>query len=1141
MKNILYQEFIVSSKQLFRIMRITILSLFIFAGGLFATEVSSQMMKVSISANNISTAKIIDEIEKQTDYLFVYKANEVNLEKKVNIDAEDTSVAEVLNKVFGNTNIYYAMEGKNIMLMRKASADNAAPKQGSYIKGIVKDTYGEPIIGANVVVKGAQQSGTITGLDGDFSLETSPDVTLIVSYIGYITREIPLNGKTTIDIILEEDLQNIEEVVVVGYGVQKKSVVTAALSRVTADELDKGTPTSVQDVLKGKVSGVQITAESGQPGMDSKIRIRGTGTVNNSDPLYIIDGMPSSNGINFLNPSDIESIEVLKDASSAAIYGARGANGVVLVTTKSGTYKQKTSVSYEFTYGIQNPAKKIDLMNSEEYQMIMNEMAANSGKPDYFPTPSNVDTDWFEELRYKNAPITTHKVSISGGNENSTHYASFGYIGQDGILAKGYADYERYNGRLNYSNTLLDAKDRRWLNKIVLGSNLSYSRSEKTGSTIGNSEDSGIIASLNMLPPTEGIYQTDPAEIERYNTIYPNHVKSPDGRVYNIIDMREIVNPMASLQVNNNQRIVSQIFNANFNLDIHIIPGLKYRTTAGMEWGFASDKKVTPVYELNTTTKNANSRINDEKREAYSWQWENIVSYEKSWGVHNFGALLGTTLASYAYSKLKGEDYNLLTVDLDKAYIDIATGDRSDERVEGTANDHKLASVFGRLNYNYDEKYMIETVLRRDGSSNFSDKHKYAIFPSVSVGWTMTRENFMRNRPEWFSFMKLRASWGQNGNENIGAFKYTSMMSMGYNAVVGGKAVSGAKPTGYVYKDLKWETSEQTDLGIDFRFLNNSLTFSFDYFVKKTKDMLMDVPLPEYTGYRNMSINVGTVKNEGFEFEASYRFRVGKVDFSLGGNASYIKSKVTDLGAGRTELDWLGGGLGGAVTHMESGRPYGFFYGYVTDGIFQNQAEIDSYVNNEGKKIQPNAKPGDVRYKDLDGNGTISGDDRDMIGNPNPDWTYGFSLNANWKNFDLYAFFQGVQGVDIYKFYRRANITYANWERSWLGRWHGEGTSNKLPRIEEGDPRNNTNWVSDLFVEDGSYLRMKVLQLGYQLPIKLTRKAFIQKLRFYVQAENLFTITDYTGYDPEVGTRRGFDGGTYPQARTFTFGANIVF
>lgn len=1002
---------------------------------------------------------------------------------------------------------------------------------------------GMPLIGVNVVEKGTT-NGAITDIDGNYTLTVQAGAQLEFSYIGFVTQTVLVtSSNTTYNIVLNEDTETLDEVVVVGYGVQKKSVVTAAMSKVSTEELNLGTPTSVSNVMKGKISGVQITANSGQPGAESKIRIRGTGTVNDSDPLYIVDGMPSNNGIDYLNPSDIESIEVLKDAASAAIYGARGANGVVLVTTKKGSFKQKTTVNYEFTYGIQNPSKKIDLMNTEQYVMMMNEMAENSGLDPYFTSVPNVDTDWQDALTYDNAPIINHKVSVSGGGEHSTHYASFGYIKQRGIFAKGHSDYERYNGRLNYSNTLFDIKSRNFLNKVTFTTNASYSRVNRIGNTIDNSEASGLIASINHLPPTEAIYQDDPDMISYYETVYPNYVTAPNGRVYNIIDLREINNPLASMQVNNNQRKVEQVFNANFSLDIDILPGLKYRTSANMEWAFVSTKNVVPAYDLNATTKNTTSYVEDEKKDAYSWQWENVFSYDKTFGKHNIGALFGTTLASYSDANLKGTDYNLLVVDPDKAFIDIATGDRTLERVEGTGNDHKLASIFARVNYNYDERYLLEAVVRRDGSSNFGPSHRYAVFPSVSAGWVISRENFMEGKPDWLSFLKLRASWGQNGNESIGAFGYTSMMSMGNNAVVNGSVVTGALTSGYVNSDLKWETSEQLDLGLDLRLLNNSLSFTFDYFKKKTKDMLMDVALPEYTGYRTMRTNVGTVENEGIEMEASYRFNIGKVDFDLSANASYITNEVTELGTNRTTLQQLGGGLGGAVSVMETGYPYGYFWGFKTDGIFQNWDEVNNYVNAKGQKIEYDVQPepGDVRYVDLNNDGTISDADRTMIGDPNPNWTYGFSLGVNWNNFDLSAFFQGAAGNQIYKFYRRANITQANWETEWLGRWHGEGTSNRLPKLVAGDPHHNTTWTNDLFVEDGNYLRLKVLQIGYSLPRKLTQKLLIQKLRVFVQGENLFTATKYSGYDPEVGTRNGFDGGTYPQARTFTFGANLVF
>lgn len=1030
-----------------------------------------------------------------------------------------------------------------ISLILVCSCSLVYAQQGELdIQGVVYDHLGETVPGANVYIKQRPTVGVATDMDGRFQLKANAGEVLVIAFIGYDNIEYPVTrSESNVSIRFSDSSQQLDEVIVVGYGVQKKSVLSSAVSRVTSEELDRGNPTTVQNALKGKVSGVQITSNSGQPGSDAKIRIRGTGTVNDSNPLYIIDGMPSEDGINHLNPSDIESIEILKDAASAAIYGARGANGVVLVTTKKGT-KGKATLSYEFTYGIQNPEKKIDLLNGPDYEMIMNEMAANSGKDPYFPTSTGINTDWQEELKNSNASILNHKVSLSGGSENSTYYASFGYIKQEGIFAKGHSNYERFNGRLNYNTVLVDTQERNWLNNITLGAIVSYSKTVRNGNDIGNSEAGGLIASMNMLPPTEAVYQDDPQKIEEYRLVYPNHVVAPDGRSYNIIEMREINNPLARLQVEHNQRRVPQTFGANFNLDISILPGLKYKTTYGMDWVFNSEKNVIPVYELNASTKNANSRVEDEKKESFYWQWENILSYNKTFGLHNLGVLLGTTMSSYTFSNIKGTDYDLLVVDIDKGYIDTATASEEMSRVSGGANDHRLASVFGRLNYNYDEKYLLEAIIRRDGSSNFGRNHQYATFPSVSAGWVLTRESFMDSRPSWFDFAKIRFSWGQNGNERIGSFAYTSMMTKSnLSAVEGGKVYTGMKPAGYVNPDLKWETSEQTDIGIDLRFFNNALTFSADYFKKKTKDMLLDMPIPMYTGYGNMKINQGTVNNEGVEFEASYRFNVNKVKFGINANASYVKNTVTNQGPDRVGINNLGGGMGGQVTWRENGMPYGFFYGYVHDGIFQNWDEVNSYVTEDGKLKQPAAQPGDIRFKDLDGKDGINSDDRTMIGDPNPDWTFGLTLTAEWNGFDFSAFFQGVQGNDIYKLYRRPNVAYANWDKSWLNRWHGEGTSNWVPRLIEGDPSGTLNQVSSFYVEDGSFVRLKVAQIGYRLPQQLLRKIYLNNLRVFVQAENLFTITDYSGYDPEVGTRNGFDGGTYPQARTFTIGANIVF
>lgn len=1028
---------------------------------------------------------------------------------------------------------------KTILLCCASLCTLQAFPQSSPVSGTVKDAYGNILPGVSIRVKNAEGTGTVTDADGRFNIKAKPGSTLVFSYVGFTPKEAKLGqGQQSINIVMDENTNQLDQVVVVGYGVQKKSVMSSAVSRVTSDDLDMGHPTNLQNAMKGKVSGVQITSTSGQPGASSKIRIRGVGTVNNSDPLYIVDGLPSESGINNLNPSDIESVEILKDAASAAIYGARGANGVVLVTTKKGA-KGKTQFSYDFSYGLQNPANKAKLLRSADYQMLANEMAANSGKQPYFATPSNVDTDWQRELQNSNAPIVNHRVSVSGGTDNSAFYASFGYVKQEGIFAKGHSDYERYNARANYSNTLLDTQSRNFLNKIKLGVTASYSNETFTGGTIGNSEVGGLMASIDMLPPTEPVYQTNPEILEQYKLSYPNYVVAPNGMAYNIIEMREITNPLADLQVNHNERTRPQTFTANVNLDIDILPGLHYKTTYGMERVFNSIKNVIPAYDLNATSKNTTSTVIDRKRESSYWQWENVLSYNHAFGLHNVGLMAGTSMSSYHYENLEGQDYGLLLTDIDKAFIDTATAPEEQSKVWGGASDHRMASVFGRVNYNYAERYLFEAVVRRDGSSNFGRNNQFATFPSVSAGWVLTREKFMQGRLPWLDFAKLRVSWGQNGNENIGAFAYTSMMQQGHNAVVAGQVLPGMLPAGYANADLKWETSEQTDIGLDLRLLKNALTFSVDYYIKKTKDMLLRMPIPIYTSYNSMTVNGGTVRNEGVEMEASYRFNIRKANFRINANASYLKNTVTNQGPDRIGLDNITGGMGGYVTYSENNRPYGFFYGYIHDGIFQNQAEVDAYVTEDGRPKQIGAKPGDIRFKDLDGKNGIDANDRTMIGNPNPDWSYGLTLAADWNGFDLSAFFQGTIGNDIYKLYRRSNVTLGNWEESWLNRWHGEGTSNWVPRIVEGD--NNNYLMSNFFVEDGSYLRLKVLQLGYSLPHSLLKKVGLNAARLYVQGENLFTATGYSGYDPEVGTRNGLDSGTYPQARTFTFGINVKF
>jgi TonB-linked SusC/RagA family outer membrane protein len=1014
------------------------------------------------------------------------------------------------------------------------------------VNGVVSSgTDGSPLIGVSVVQAGSS-NGTATRVDGSYELAVPVGGALQFSYLGYVSQQVSVeSGRTVYNIILQEDEQSLEEVVVVGYGIQKKSVVTAAISQVSGNDLSKGSPTTFQNALKGKVSGALIVAESGAPGAGSRVLIRGVGTINNTSPLYLVDGMPMD-AINNINPSDIQSVEVLKDAASAAIYGTRGANGVVLITTKQGV-AAPPHLTYETSFGWQNPTKTLDYMNAAEYQMMFNEMRMNGGNQPVYSSAPAFDTNWQEELLNRNAPVVNHRVSLNGGSDRNLYYLSFGSLDQRGVVASEESYYKRYNARFNNTYKLIEDLSRMLFPKVTIETRLNYSHTQSN--SIGNNSDvSGILTSMSLTPPNEPVYQTDETLLAQYKLLYPDYVTAKDGRVFNIINMRELGNPLALREIANNNVNSANDFAGNIALSAEIVKGLTVRSSGSFAWGFWGSRGFVKPYYISTATVSTQSRVYSNKNESFTWQAENTLTYEKLFGAHQVTALLGQSALSSTSTNLSGEDYNLLRYGLEYAWINSATADRTQERVSGGVSEHYMASFFGRLAYNYDEKYMLSLVLRRDGSSNFGPNNKYGSFPSVSAGWNVMNEKFMQDlNLNWLNAMKIRASWGRNGNESVGAFGYSSDVSTGGTNValgIGGNEVvmTGAVNARYANPSIQWETSEQMDIGVDFRF-NNALSFSFDWFDKKTKDMLLYLETPKYLGYWGMDANVGTMSNHGYEMELIYDFKVRDIHFKLNANASNIKNLVTDKGSGISSIAQLGAGLANAdVAIVQSGYPYGYFRGYTHDGIFQNWEEVNAHVGPSGKLLQPNAQPGDIRFANLNGDDLIDDKDLSLIGNPIPDWIFGFTLNADWRNFDFTAFFQGISGNQIYNYDRRPNLPYANWHRKWLDRWTGEGTSDWWPRVVEDDAANqNTGRVSQLYIEDGDYLRLKLLQLGYTLPVNITKKAGISSLRIFAQGDNLLTFTRYRGYDPEVGARSGMDSGTYPQSKVFTLGASVTF
>ena len=1044
--------------------------------------------------------------------------------------------------------------------------------QKENFSGTIVDSTGEPIIGATVKVKGTTL-GTVSDFDGRFQVAAPAGSTLVITYVGYQAKELKAAADMTITLI--EDAKALSEVVVIGYGVQKKSVVTASIAKVSSEDLEGKTHLRAEDALKGLAAGVTVTSSSGQPGSKSMIRIRGIGTINDSNPLYIIDGLATDqNGMELVNPYDIESVEVLKDAASGAIYGARAANGVILVTTKKGK-QGKAQINYNFSYGWQSKWRKRDVVGATDYAILQNEKYINGGMAPLYADPYNLTdingnkivgngTDWQDLVFNDNAPIMQHDLSISGATEKLNYYLSMGYFQQEGIVGGnyGHSNYDRLTLRSNNSYTLFDdSKERNFLNKLVLGANVSYMRVHNT-SIDANSTWGSVLGSALYMAPTLPVTVTGAtaddmvAQFAKYDLF-----RDANGDPYTIPgyfgSYGEQNNPVAMLQGYPTKNW-SQKFMPKFTIDLQIWDNIKYHFSYSAEQSFwGSDGATTQKFYLSGNNNSDHTYASAYKGNNSTWQIENTLSYDKTIGAHSFNVLLGQSATKFKGDELGGGRWDL--VNPQKPSINYSTGDivyseDASGNITGASahfnvyggpyTEHRLSSMFARVGYDFDERYMLQATVRRDGSSRFGSNNKYGVFPSFSLGWNIMNENFMEKTRSWLSNMKLRVSWGKNGNDNIGDFLYTTLTSMGSNYYFGKNSnmTIGSKANRLANPDLKWEESEQTDIGLDFGFFNGALTFTADYFIKKTNGMIIEMPIPSYVGESKPFGNVGDMENSGFEFELGYRGHVGDFNYSIKGNASYLHNELKNLGNDTGFLNYGINQFSDGGTRAENGQPFPFFYGYKTAGVFQNTAEVNAYVNSEGNLIQPNAIPGDLRFVDMNGDGQITSDDRTNIGNGTPDWTFGLNLGAEYKGFDFNLFLQGVAGVDVFDATYRQDMVSGNYPSWMLDRWSGEGTSNRVPRLALGDSK---NWVcSDLYVQDGSYLRLKNISLGYTLPRSLTQKAKISRLRMYVMAENLFTWTKYWGYDPEIGsgsTSLGVDYGVYPQARTWTVGFNLSF
>lgn len=1020
--------------------------------------------------------------------------------------------------------------------------------QDSVIKGQITDETGMPVPGASIFVKGTQ-NGTSSDIDGNYQISAGPNATLVFSFVGYVSQEVVTGGRTSINVQLAPSSEVLEEVVVVGYGTQKKSVVTGAISSVKAKDLENMPLTTVGQTLQGRASGVYVAQNAGQPGSGATIRVRGITSFNNNNPLWVVDGVIVDNGgINYLNQSDIESMEVLKDAASQAIYGARAAAGVILVTTKKGK-SGKLSVNYNGFGGVSQAARKLDLLNATQYATLRNEQYANGFSGGNFQLPfANTNlgrgTDWQKLIFNNSAQRTQHELSVSGGTDKSTFYLSVGLTDQEGIVTTAISNYIRKNIRLNSTHKL-----GKYIN---IGQNLGYSHEKTVGLGNTNGEFGGPLASAINLDPVTPAVITDPSIISTlpnpgdYAQQYA--VRDNNGNLFGISPYvaNEMSNPLAYTKVREGNYGWADNFVGNAYVEVMPIDGLKVRSTLGGKLSYWGNESFSPYSYLNTNQNNqSQNSLYRETHRGFGWNIENTISYTKQFGGHNISLLGGQ--AAYVDNITYGEGVTYLNQPVNNhndASFNWPTSSDNIIAWANTGNEHVVTSLFARANYDYKEKYLVTGIVRRDGSSRFGSNNKYGTFPSFSLGWVLTKEDFWKENKA-VTNLKIRGGYGVVGSDDIGDFRYLSLVGGNRNYTIGQgdyNVTVGYSPDAPSNPDLKWEETAQTNIGFEATVFND-FSLEFDWYKKKTSGILQGIQLPGYVGATGQPVgNVADMQNTGLDMSLTYRKQIGGLNLSVSGNASTLKNEVTYVGADRKFNTGAGFQSMGNITRYEVGSAFNEFYGYQTNGIFQNQAEIDNYTSADGSVIQPNAVPGDVRWKDLNGDGKITEDDRKYLGSPIPKVTYGLTVNLSYKGFDLTLFGQGAAGNKVFQGLRRLDLNNANWQTAALGRWTGEGTSNSYPRLSTTDPNGNFTKMSNFYLQKGDYFRIKVIQLGYSLPSDIIAKAGLSKTRIYVTTENLFTFTKYTGYDPEIGGDvSGIDRGYYPQARSFMMGVNLSF
>ncbi len=1088
----------------------------LIASAVCCLNLSAFAQDISLNISNVTVKEAMTQLKKISGYSFVFSSADVNTKQLVSVSAENVTIQEIVNQILkGQTGLDYEIQGKKIVL-KKVQSQQPKSSKSINVTGKVVDAKGEPIIGATIKEEGTS-NGTITDFDGNFILNNvSMSTKLSVSYIGYKNFELIANKAALGVITLREDTKLLDEVVVVGYGTQKKADLTGSVANVGADKLNTQSNTTIGQALQGKIAGVDIVSQGGMPGSGTRVMVRGIGTLNNSTPLYIVDGMYMS-GIDHINPSDIESIDVLKDASSAAIYGSRAANGVVIVTTKSGTNTEgKPIIDLSANIGVTAPSKYLDMLDAAGWAEVTTIAREAANLPvlematDLASKPNN---DW-QDIMMGPALMQNYNLSVRGGGKYSTYYTSAGYTSQDGVI-KG-TQFDRYTlqSKMDFKRGIFQA-----------GTNLilAYDDNKPLVSDVRG----GMVGHIIQALPT----------LEKYD----EHSLGGYGQLYG--DVTNLYHPLVMTDENLMDRNEDnlKVF-ANAYVSVELIKGLKYKLNFTPDFQFYRYNNYVGMYDCGLSKKDVSAVVEQQKR-TRNILVEHLLTFDRTFGDHKVSLLAGYSYQDTRIRYLEGSAQGMPEgiKEIDAASQGFAT--------KGFHKRSVLTSIMGRAFYSYKNRYLLTATIRRDGSSKFAKKNRYGNFPSASIGWNIAEEDFVKNNISWLDQLKLRGGYGVLGNQEINDYQFTSVVTPGINYPDGnGGLIQGAFPKDFANPNIKWEETSMTNIGLDFMALRNRFTLTADWYVKNTKDILLSVPIPISTGGANDPIrNAGKIRNKGFEFNLGWNDYASK-DFSYSVNfiGSFNSNEVVSMGTDSQVINSGATNQNINTSKTLAGYPIAGFWLIPTLGYFNSVEEVQSY-NKDGKLVQPSAEPGDIKFQDTNNDGKITDDDRVYCGSPFPKFTYSINGNVTYKNFDFSLGFQGVSGNKIYNATRQTleDVTKGtNFLASTLDYWTPENKNAAHPRLIWTDPNRNTRAESDRYLENGSYFRLRSFQIGYTFP-NAWFKGIVEKARVYFNAENLFTITSYTGYTPDVNSTnvysRGFDEFIYPSNRTFMFGLNVTF